>query len=911
MKQFEGKLPTIAVAVTLALLGIPAYAAKPVLVKDLAPGSFGFKIVGASQDHLYMSSDDDAYFADALFAVDSSGQISRKLLPKRRHGEVIAQGATILFGYNDSIHGTELWRSDGTRAGTYLVKDLVAGPESSGGPGAFAYWRGKVYFTTLPQKHERDLSPSTPPQLWSTDGTTEGTQLVTDLDTVMWFGGEDDRRVDLGRVIRLIVGQDKLFFNVENYDSDDEFLQRTLWQSDGTASGTAKMVYPENNEPVFASDLLGSVGNISFFADNQPFDLMSNMNWTTGKLWRISDAGQEISILTDALASPASGIFEGHIYFLTRDDSGLYLARTDENATVVETVALLYPASSLAESVDVKFMAGTTSLFIGIYDIGYYRGHINDVWAFSSSSQTTEKISDGGGNSEAIVKEDMLYFGKGGELWRSDGSAAGTGLYRDLNPTGSSSPSGYRLFAGELWFRAYDGSSGQSFFRTNGADSIVKVNIDASVPRGSQPYQFTALRSGITLFREGQVGRSELYVTRGTPETTSIHPLSSPDRCLNCEFEPLLPRGEGALLFTARTTPTLWYTDSQGSNAIMSNMWSDRLLYPVTKRMLAPFGQNGALFFSVELNPDRRTYSRKLWRTDVSSGETTLVKSIPFPILSFYHPKGSEAVVPHQKLVFFMGNNSQHGNELWRTDGSESGTYMVKDLVPGNAEVTIENITSARHHVYFTYADGGRIHLAKSRGSANDTMRVVTLPADINAIQDVTSVNNSLFFRSGRDLYRSTGQMGNLRRLGQFAYSSYASYIDTVTTDWPAAMTAFGNHLYFIARKGVDDPLHVWRADCRKNQSEIVTPNFKVHALGAQDVGFHVHRDRLFLTVMDRLDRNGGIFELRTSGKNVEWVRHTSMSAKELRVAGNKMYFAGLDDQYGEEPRVMPLPRKP
>ena len=927
MGYFKWKLSVITTAMIAALMGMPASAAKPVLLKDIDPWSPGFEIVGASQDHLYISFSSGSY---SFFAVDSAGHVSSKLLPYTPRGKMIAQGKVVLFDYNDNIHGKELWRSDGTRAGTYLVKDLVAGPES-GHPQNFVHWRGKVYFTTWPQgyQYQDTLPPFKLPQLWSTDGTTEGTRLVSELDTVMWFDG----RAKVGGINRLIASQDKLFFQVWYSDNDYEFVQSILWQSDGTASGTTKMVYPENSKPVFASNLLESVGNISFFADNQPFDYMSDWyNWKIGTLWRIGGDGQELSTLTDALASPAIGVFEGRVYFLTRDSSGLHLARTNEDATAIETVALLYPASSLTDSVDVIFMAGTASLFIGISDRAYSFGEISAIWAFSSASQTVEKISDlaySASRESMLIKDDLLYFKNGLtndniELWRSDGTATGTGLYRDLNPTGSSSPHMYRLFAGELWFLAYDGLSPvPSIFRTNGTDAIVKVNVDVSSASGSQPHQFTGLKSGMTLFR---TKGHDFYSTRGTPETTSIHafcPFSSCD-----EPEPLLPIGEGALWLRTEDA-TLQYTDGRndtdGVQTIMTNMWPGYIdlikEYPITKHMLAPLGQNSALFFSVELTPDR-TYLRKLWRTDGSASGTTLIKNIPLPFPprpERIDPTGIEAVVPHQKLVFFMGNDSQHGNELWRTDGSESGTYMVKDLVPGNAKISIENITSARHHVYFTYTDGGRIHLAKSRGSANNTVHVVTLPAGINAIQDVTSVNDSLFFRLGRDLYRSSGQPGNLRRLGRFAYnSSYwfgffsnDPYNDMVTTDWPAAMTAFGDHLYFIARKDIASPLQVWRADVKKTKAEVITPNFKVHAYGAKDVGFSVHGNRLFLSVLDRLNQNGGIFELCERGNSIRWVRHTNMPARELRIVGNKMYFAGLDDQYGEEPRVMPLPKKP
>ena len=74
----------------------------------------------------------------------------------------------LFFSANDGVNGVELWKSDGTVAGTLMIKDLYPGNDGSA-PTDFININGTTYFSALDYNGR---------ELWKTDGTPAGTIMV-------------------------------------------------------------------------------------------------------------------------------------------------------------------------------------------------------------------------------------------------------------------------------------------------------------------------------------------------------------------------------------------------------------------------------------------------------------------------------------------------------------------------------------------------------------------------------------------------------------------------------------------------------------------------------------------------------------------------------------------------------------
>src|SRR5262249_41651883 len=148
---------------------------------------------------------------------------------------------------DDGVHGVELWKSDGTAAGTVLVNDIASGSSGSY-PSNLTNVNGTLFFTTGNQ-------------LWKSNGTTDGTVLVKDI-----YPGHVNY---LPRNLTTVNGT--LFFA-----ADDGTHGLELWESDGTDAGTVLVkdinpgtvyygMYPAGSSP---GNFTNVNGTLFFSADD-------------------------------------------------------------------------------------------------------------------------------------------------------------------------------------------------------------------------------------------------------------------------------------------------------------------------------------------------------------------------------------------------------------------------------------------------------------------------------------------------------------------------------------------------------------------------------------------------------------------------------------------------------------------
>src|SRR5262249_23258823 len=103
--------------------------------------------------------------------------------------KLVNVNGTLFFAGDDGVNGAELWKSDGTTAGTTLVADLYPGGSSSYvGQYPWGYWQYTPYsswpgnLTNVNGTLLFTADDGNGSELWRSDGTAAGTVMVKDIN---------------------------------------------------------------------------------------------------------------------------------------------------------------------------------------------------------------------------------------------------------------------------------------------------------------------------------------------------------------------------------------------------------------------------------------------------------------------------------------------------------------------------------------------------------------------------------------------------------------------------------------------------------------------------------------------------------------------------------------------------------
>lgn len=156
--------------------------------------------------------------------------------------------------------------------------------------------------------------------------------------------------------------------------------------------------------------------------------------------------------------------------------------------------------------------------------------------------------------------------------------------------------------------------------------------------------------------------------------------------------------------------------------------------------------------------------------------------------------------------LLFAAGSKHNGVDLWKTDGTEQGTVMVKNISLGTASSAISNFVLYKGKVYFIANDNIKgQQLWVTDGTAAGTMRVSNTIGQ--GISHVIADGNFIYLLRKRgdylELWKSDGS------------SSGTILVKGDINIWnsPANLTTAGGLVYFTCQPYGDNKTRLWRSD--------------------------------------------------------------------------------------------------
>lgn len=621
---------------------------------------------------------------------------------------------TVYFSANDGVHGKELWKTDGTSAGTVMLKDLHTSGESY--PGGYTHSNGYTYFTAQgTATYGEPPTVYTTSEIWRTDGTSAGTIRLHFQSSEFSLGGfwpvgtgtvfvrAHKFSGNIGGTITETKGQfyftDGTPGSVTNYGGTPTDSLSPLGVIGQLADGT--IVYTGRGDGLFpnynyrlAYLAAGSLGEILYgnpqsnaIFGGSLYSVISRPYQPT-TLFRYNPSLAPGDILTHLgtfsntpTLTPAAGKLFASYYGPPTAPTGTepYVIAGNGATTLLKDI---FPGATIYDSVDginlstVIHNLNGTLLFPANGDSGY------ELWKSDGTANGTTVLRDivpgpGGHNPgydvtlpafASIVRSgNRIFFvrrhpSQTEELWVTDGTEAGTQL---LLSRETSFLSTIRPHRNGVWWTEHDYSTGQNELwisdgTTSGTAAVKNISFWAG---GAEP---VADFAGTTYSVSNDGITADLWEINPNPALTRIiFNFRQPgDHTALCQSMTLM---NGALYFIySRTDATsnlqrieLWKMPSGGTPALVT-------AFPYANYTTTGFAAAGTtkLWFTLTdgtINPETSSYNSTLYQTDGTTAGTTPVASFPL------YPDSHQVIGDR---LYFTGTHDPAGYELWTTDGT-------------------------------------------------------------------------------------------------------------------------------------------------------------------------------------------------------------------------------------------------
>lgn len=317
------------------------------------------------------------------------------------------------------------------------------------------------------------------------------------------------------------------------------------------------------------------------------------------------------------------------------------------------------------------------------------------------------------------ASNDSIYYFVGNdgdydmELWRTNGTPEGTYRLANIYQGGFAYPGELTMVGDQLFFMARDDNASEQLYKSDGTTEGTEWVFDVD-PDAQELYHMLTSAGGLLYFRTSRpLIFTELWVSDGTTENTHMVSDICGDEWISYPHE--LTEFNGSLVFVAEDCATgketLYRTEglngsvSQVGGQLVGGLMAagDHLYFhsyfeDYGSELSASMGTSFDVARASDISPGEASanihhitqvddllffraydpdHGAELWSYNLVSATVKLVKDIN---PGAYNSSFPSELIAFQSRLFFSANDGVHGEELWVSDGTEEGTYMLKNI---------------------------------------------------------------------------------------------------------------------------------------------------------------------------------------------------------------------------------------